>query len=145
MNIRPAILIIQDNKILTMQYRYGDTDVYNLPGGNVEFGETMSDTLAREMVEELNIEVTVNELIAIGEVFFPEKKKHTLHALFKGKIINGDPIINPAETSALAVKWLNINDLPNINLYPNITNTIVKYLNNQLDNPYIGQINQQWF
>lgn len=145
MNIRPAILIIQDNKILTMQYRYGDADVYNLPGGNVEFGETMSDTLAREMVEELNIEVTVNELITIGEVFFPENKKHTLHALFKGKIINGDPIINPAETSALAVKWLNINDLPNINLYPNITNTIVKYLNNQLENPYIGQINQQWF
>ena len=145
MNIRPAILIIENNKILTMQYRYGDADVYNLPGGNVEFGETMADTLAREMVEELNLQVEIQELVSIGEVFFLEKKKHTLHALFKGKIIAGEPIINPAETSALAIKWINISDLPNINLYPNITDTILKHLDNQLDNPYIGQINQQWF
>lgn len=145
MNIRPAILIIQDNKILTMQYRYGDADVFNLPGGNVEFGETMSDTLAREMGEELNLQVAVGEMITIGEVFFPEKKKHTLHAIFKGEIIEGEPTINPSETSALNIKWIDIQQLSNINLYPNISDSILKYLNNQLDNPYIGQINQQWF
>ena len=41
MIVRPAICIVENEKILTMRYRYGNTDVFNLPGGNLEFGTAL--------------------------------------------------------------------------------------------------------
>lgn len=145
MKIRPAILIIENEKILTMQYNYGGQDVYNLPGGNLEFGEYLADALAREMVEEMGIQVSVGELILVGEVHNLEQKKQTFHFVFAGKIIEGTPVLNPKETSAIAIKWLNINELDFVNLYPNISKKILQYLAGSLENKYIGKIEQQWF
>lgn len=144
-NIRPAILIIENQRVLTMQYNYGGEEVYNLPGGNLELGEYLSDALAREMQEELEIEVSVGEMILVGEVYFEERKKHTLHLLFEGKITAGIPTLNPKETSALAIKWLAINDLEKVNLYPNLSKQIQDYLAGKLNNKYIGKVDQQWF
>lgn len=144
-NIRPAILIIENQQVLTMQYNYGEQEVYNLPGGNLELGEHLSDALAREMQEELGIEVEVGEMILVGEVYFEDRKKHTLHLLFEGKITAGIPTLNPKETSALAIKWLAINDLETVNLYPNLSRQIHYYLAEKLSNKYIGKIDQQWF
>jgi 8-oxo-dGTP diphosphatase len=145
MKIRPAILIIENGKILTMQYNYGGQDVYNLPGGNLEFGEHLADALAREMVEEMEIKVSVGELIMVGEVHNVEQKKQTFHFIFAGKIIEGTPVLNPKETSAIAIKWLNISELTSVNLYPNISEKLTKYLAGSLENKYIGKIEQQWF
>lgn len=143
--IRPAVLIIENQKVLTMQYCYGNQDVYNFPGGNLELGEYLNEALAREMEEELGIKVEVGELILIGEVHFSEQKKQTLHLLFDGKIIEGTPILNPKETSALAIKWLPIEELLEVNLYPNVSNKIQEYLAGKLANKYIGSIAQLWF
>lgn len=145
MNVRPAILIIEDNKILTLEYQYSNQTVYNLPGGNVDFGETMSQTLHREMTEELGIKVAIGELAMVGEVHLPQKEKYTLHCLFEGKIIEGKPQINPQNTSAKAIKWLSINELADSNLYPNFKKEIPLWLNNQLEDYYIGKIEQVWF
>ena len=143
--IRPAILIIENQSILTMQYRYGEREVYNLPGGNLELGEYLNEALAREMQEELGIEVTVGELIAVGEVYVKEKNKQTLHLLFAGKVKVGTPTLNPKETSALAIRWLPIDELPKVNLYPSVAPTIQNFLEGNLSDKYIGRINQPWF
>jgi 8-oxo-dGTP diphosphatase len=144
MNVRPAILIIVNDKILTLEYQYGSQAVYNLPGGNVEFGETMSQTLQREMMEELGIKVSVGELTMVGEVHLPDKNKYTLHCLFEGTITEGNPEINLQNTSAKAIKWLYINELANIHLYPNFKKEIPLWLNDQLEDYYIGKIEQEW-
>ena len=145
MKIRPAILIIENEKILTMQYSYGGQDVFNLPGGNLEFGEHLTDALVREMAEEMKIQVSVGELIMVGEVHALEQQKQTFHFIFDGKITEGTPILNPKETSAIAVKWLNINELSSKNLYPNISEKLTQYLAKNLNNKYIGKIEQKWF
>jgi ADP-ribose pyrophosphatase YjhB (NUDIX family) len=144
-NVRPAVLIIENQQVLTMQYNYGGQEVYNLPGGNLELGEYLCEALSREMQEELGIEVAVGEMILVGEVYFEDRKKHTLHLLFEGKVKAGIPTLNHKETSALGIKWLNISDLDTVNLYPNLSKSIQDYLAGKLNNKYIGKIDQQWF
>jgi 8-oxo-dGTP diphosphatase len=145
MKVRPAILIIENNQILTMQYRYAEQDVYNLPGGNLELFETMADTLAREMVEELGLEVAVGKMILLGEIIQEAQSKSALHAVFEGKILKGSPILNPKETSAKSIVWLPIEDLLQYNMYPNVGGFIQQHLANKLQNPYVGPIEQAWF
>src|SRR5690606_33744841 len=43
---------------------------WTLPGGRAEFGEDSAQTLRREMMEELGVEVTVGRLLWVVENFF---------------------------------------------------------------------------
>ena len=143
MNIRPAIIIIENQKLLTLKYCYSNQDVFCLPGGNLEFGENMAEALKRELKEELNLDVYTNELLLVGEIHTEEKT--TLHCVFKGEIKDGKPTINPKETTAIAAEWIPLADLKNINLYPNISEEIYNmYINGQKPELYKGQITQVW-
>ncbi len=144
-SIRPALLLIENNKILTLKYIYGGTEVLNLPGGNLELGEHLEEALCREMMEELGITIELSGLVCIGDTFLEQKQKHTFHIIFEGKLVSGVPKVNPKETSALDIFWLPISELDKVNLYPNVSEPLQKYLNGLLEDKYISRIKQQWF
>jgi 8-oxo-dGTP diphosphatase len=141
MKVRPSIAIVENNQILLMKYRYGNTDVYNLPGGNVDKGETLTQTVVRELREELGIEVEVGNMILSGDVIMPEGKEDVLHCVFEGKILGGKLMLNPKETSALELVWMPLVDLDELEMYPNVG----KYLFKNLDFQYVVKINQTWW
>lgn len=140
MKIRPALLLRRADAVLTLYYRYGTADVYGLPGGNPDDGETLPETLVRELREELGVTVRVGRLLLLGEVLLPGKKA-VLHAVFEGELLEGDPLPNPAETTALGAVWLPVAQLDGLNLYPNVG----FFLKNPPAEPYLGRIAQEWF
>lgn len=145
MKVRPAACIIKNNKILLMRYEYNGHSVYNLPGGNRESGELIKETLEREMIEELGIIVKVNELILIGEVISKDQKPDTLHIIFNCDINENEPVINKNETSAIDIAWVEVEEIINLNLYPNIGSELLKRISDKSQSIYIGEINQVWY
>lgn len=145
MKVRPSVALIKGDKILLMRYRYGDADVFNLPGGNTDPGETLVQTLQRELVEELGIEIAVEELLLTGEVILSQQKTDVLHCVFRAKIIQGIPILNPIETSSLEVLWKNIDELDQLEMYPNVGSDLQTrlYTSDKLS-AYVGKILQRW-
>lgn len=61
-------IIVNDGKILLVNVR--STGKYFLPGGAVEMGETLTDALNREILEETGIEVEIKKFLMFGENFF---------------------------------------------------------------------------
>lgn len=146
MIVRPSMIILQDNKILLLKYNYNGQDVFGLPGGNPDDGETLAQTLVRELQEELNLIVEVDKLALIGEVILAEKKKSTLHCVFWGRIIGGSPETNPVHTTAAGYVWLDADELDNVSMYPNVGRYIKDLIQKgNLSDSYIGLIHQQWF
>jgi 8-oxo-dGTP diphosphatase len=145
MKVRPSIAIVENNHLLLMQYRYGSTNVYNLPGGNVDKSETLIETVVRELMEELGIEVEVDTMILSGDVIMPEGKEDVLHCVFEGKILSGIPTLNPKQTSALAVVWMPLVDLHELEMYPNVGAELQRFYLKGLGIDYMGKIGQRWF
>lgn len=143
-NVRPSIAIIENGEILCLKYVYNGTLVYNLPGGNLEFGENIKQALRREMTEELNIQVEILNLLFCGEVH--DNKKVTMHFVFEGRIEKGVPKINRLQTSAIEASWLDMNNFKNINLYPNVNEKLINWHYKLADDSvYLGEIIQKWF
>lgn len=62
-------ILIHNNKILLQKLK--NDEGYAIIGGHVSFLENSIETLKREFKEELHIDIEVNYLVAIGEVFIP--------------------------------------------------------------------------
>ena len=145
MKVRPAALIIENNHLLLLRYNYSGNDVFALPGGNPDRGETLPQTIERELSEELGIEVEVQGMLFSGEVLLSHQKDDVLHVIVGAQIIGGIPRLNPNETTALEICWKPVAVLHQLNLYPNVGQYIQDGLLGSPPHPYIGQINQPFF
>lgn len=73
-----AALVFRDGKLLITQ-RYAHSHLgglWEFPGGKREAGETFEACLARELREELGIEVEVGQLVESLDHDYPEKSVH---------------------------------------------------------------------
>jgi 8-oxo-dGTP diphosphatase len=149
MKVRPSALITRQHnnqpEVLLMHYRYGEADVLALPGGNPDRGETLTETVVRELQEELCVTVTVGDMVMAGEMLLSERADDVLHIVFTAHDVQGDPVLNPDETTALSVEWVPISSLDTLNLYPNVGEAIQQWFEAKGGLGYIGRIQQRYF
>jgi len=73
-----ALIVNTQGKILlTKSHKWFDK--YTLPGGHIEVGETMKEAVAREVKEEVGLDVEVAEMLLMQEAIFAVefwKRKH---------------------------------------------------------------------
>lgn len=91
-------------------------DVYELPGGHIDFGEDMVTGLKREIKEEFDMNISVGEPFAAFTYMNEIKGSHSIEVIFFAQFIN--PIekikINPEDHSTFG--WFGkeeVNDIIN--------------------------------
>lgn len=57
-----AIISNDKNEFLILKQKIGEHEIWDLPGGRIEFGETPQETLMREVKEEVGLDVTIQDL-----------------------------------------------------------------------------------
>lgn len=119
-------VLVRDGKALLQ--RAGED--YALIGGHVAAFETTKETLVREFKEEIHADIKVDELIGVGEVFFPWGNRpchqiglyYTVHLLDESQIpldgvFHGYDDLG-GERIDLDFCWVPLEELSHINLYP---------------------------
>lgn len=56
--------------------------VYELPGGHIDFGEDLKDGLAREIMEEFDMHVTVGDIVDVFTYVNDVKKSHSIEVIY---------------------------------------------------------------
>lgn len=99
--------------IFATQRGYGEfKGGWEFPGGKIEAGETSQEALKREIMEELDTEISVGTLIDTIEYDYPEF--HLSMDCFWCKIISGDLVLKEHE----AARWLTKNQLRDVEWLP---------------------------
>lgn len=99
--------------IFATQRGYGDLKGgWEFPGGKIEEGETPQEALKREIMEELETEITVGELIDTIEYDYPTF--HLSMDCFWAEIVSGDLVLKEHE----AAKWLTKEKLDSVDWLP---------------------------
>jgi ADP-ribose pyrophosphatase YjhB (NUDIX family) len=88
--------IFRDGKILLVRRaRSPAKGFYSLPGGRVEFGETLHAALHREVAEETALKIEIIDLAAWREVVpGTTGSGHYLIMSFAARWISGEPVLN---------------------------------------------------
>jgi 8-oxo-dGTP diphosphatase len=107
-----AAIIIYENKILCVQRGINKLDYiskkYEFPGGKMEVGETKEQTIKREILEELNLEIIVEKEFLTVQHQYPDFLL-TMHSFIC--VCNNQ---NLTLTEHIDYKWLNKENLINL-------------------------------
>lgn len=99
--------------IFATQRGYGDfKGGWEFPGGKIESGETPQEALKREIIEELDTEVSVGELIDTVEYDYPQF--HLSMDCFWCQLVRGNLVLKEHE----AARWLTKDELNNVEWLP---------------------------
>ncbi len=72
-----AAVIKKGDKVLATQRGYGEfKDGWEFPGGKIETGESPAEAIVREVKEELNAQIEVNDELGIVEYDYPNFHLH---------------------------------------------------------------------
>ena len=114
-------IIIDNGEVLTMFRRKKRDDgsykeYYVMPGGGVEDGESLEETVIRELKEEYNVDIRI-----IGYLGCEEREK-TLGHMFHCEIISGVPSLGGPELDRCSednyyeIKRVNVSELDDIDI-----------------------------
>ena len=99
--------------IFATQRGYGDfKGGWEFPGGKIESGETPQEALKREIIEELDTEVSVGELMDTVEYDYPQF--HLSMDCFWCQIVRVNLVLKEHE----AARWLTKDELNNVEWLP---------------------------
>lgn len=119
-------ILVHNNQILLQKPKNDD---YAIIGGHVEALETTKETLIREFSEELHAQIEIDELLAIGEIFFPWESRpcHQICLYYKVHLVDtsiplegifqGYDVLGK-DRIELDFVWVPLEELNNIIVYP---------------------------
>ena len=111
--------------IFATQRGYGDLKGgWEFPGGKIEEGETPQEALKREIMEELDTEISVGDLIDTIE--YDYLTFHLSMDCFWCEIVKGDLVLKEHE----AAKWLSKDELDSVEWLPADVTLIDQIRNN---------------
>ena len=114
-----AIIFDKDDVILIFRRRIKDNKVneyYAIPGGTQEIGETKEQTVIREIKEELNLDIKLNEYLGTF------KSPNAIDYIYSADIISGTLVLGGEEkehnnkNNYYEIRKININDIDKYNL-----------------------------
>jgi 8-oxo-dGTP pyrophosphatase MutT (NUDIX family) len=128
-----AAVIIQRDHLLLVEFDDETGLHYNLPGGGVEFGESLHDALQREVREETSAEIaSIERLLMIWEYIGSKQgyrygDSHKVALVFACTLQENSLPTLPAnpDPHQTGVRWVALQALPTIALIPDLADQLL--------------------
>ncbi|MGH2639149.1 MAG: NUDIX domain-containing protein [Rhabdochlamydiaceae bacterium] len=133
-----TIAMNQERKILLQQR--SDTNVWALPGGAMEIGETIGQTAIRETKEETGLDVELDSIVGIYTnphhvvAFSNGEVRQQFSVCFACHIIGGSLQVSD---ESVAVGFFSPQEIEQLEMHPSIRLRIQHFLEHQ-ERPFIG-------
>lgn len=139
--IRVAVALVEEGRLLLVRHQKARRSYWLLPGGGVEFGETLAETAVREVEEETGLKVEIHRLLLVSETLAPDSSRHLVHIVFTARRAGGQLRVGEEERVAEA-KFVPAAEIGSLDLHPPIHAALVNFLQEGRDAPpgYLGSL-----
>ena len=123
-DLRTVAVLVKDGKLLVQRDRDGSE--YALPGGHVKIGETLEDSLIREIREEMGVAIFCKRLLWSEECFWEWKGRqaHNIAFYYEVELREGYGIpdngefVSQKDNCDVLIGWMPVEKLQDIVIYP---------------------------
>lgn len=119
--VRIAVVIPRGNEILLVRHVKKGRTYWLVPGGGLDFGETIDDCARREVKEETNLDIKLLKLLFISESVSVEHERHLMNLTFLGQASNSyDDIKVLLDDRVQEARFVPVEKIDKIELHPPI-------------------------
>jgi 8-oxo-dGTP pyrophosphatase MutT (NUDIX family) len=137
--VRVAGILIRGNRLLLIAHKKNDDIYWLLPGGGVDYGESLHEALTREFMEELNISVDIKDVSLISDSIDPSGDRHVVNICFLCTYKTGDFILGE-EGRLYDFRFFDRDELADLEIFPPINNDLIDIINGKVKDRYIGKL-----
>lgn len=129
--IRVAALIVLKGRVVVVRHRKGERSYHLLPGGGVDFGESLAAALVREVAEETGLTIAVRRPLLLSDTIAPDATRHVVNIVFDATIVSGSITDRSADPRVEAVELVSPESLGALDLRPPIAEAITRALSSR--------------
>lgn len=119
--VRVCLAALEKQRLLLVPHYNTDAGSiqWNIPGGRLEFGESVGEAALREFAEETGLTAEIIDLLDVSEVILPERPYHSVSIAFLGKVVGGTlrEEIHPVYGSKMP-QWFSLEELGDTPYHP---------------------------
>jgi ADP-ribose pyrophosphatase YjhB (NUDIX family) len=133
-----AVVTDEQARILLVKRR--ENDLWALPGGGMDLGESIVETAVREVKEETGLDVEVTGLIGVYTnprhvmAYTDGEVRQQFSLCFTTRLIGGQLQVDSESTD---IAWTSPQDIESVNMHPSMRLRIQHYLERRRT-PYLG-------
>lgn len=119
--VRTCLVVINDSRLLLVPHYQTDVGAvqWNIPGGKVEFGESLEAAALREFQEETGLTAALIGLFETSEVILPARPYHSITIAFSGRLLGGELRPEPAHGYGEKIpRWFSANEVVKVAYHP---------------------------
>lgn len=137
--VRACGYLVRDEQLLLVAHEKNGEIYWLLPGGGVEFGESLKVALLREFHEELNIDVDVGSLVLVCDSIDPSGGRHILNVCFRCEWRSGELHLG-RDRRLHDFRFVSFDELTAMRLYPPLNEDLRTLMRQNLPDVYVGNI-----
>ncbi len=139
--VRVGAILRQDDTILLVQHEKDGHAYWLLPGGGVDFGETLTAALRREVCEETGFATIIGDIALVHDSIPPDKHRHIVNICFWGEI-RGGTLSKGDDPRVKEARFVPIEALPDLQIIPDMRESLIRLLTTPetLGRVYLGNL-----
>lgn len=115
--VRVAGIVLKGGEILLVRHEKEGRSYWLLPGGGVDYGETVGEALVRELREETGLEVQPNGVVWLSDSIPPDRHRHIIHLWMLAEVVGGTLHCVP-DGRVVGAEFVPVERLRDLELYP---------------------------
>lgn len=128
-----------EGKVVLVRHRAGSATYHLLPGGGVDYRETVEEALTREIAEETGLKATIGHPVFISDTIDPEGTRHVVNLTFFANVTGGTIAESPQDPRVEAVDLVEPAELLDLDLRPPIAQDLLRAIAHpDLQAEYLG-------
>ncbi len=123
--LRVAPVIVRDDAILLVRHLKQGRTYWLLPGGGVEYGESLAEALVREVKEETNLDILIGHLILVNDSIPPDRHRHVVNLYFTAEVTGGELAMG-RDYNLAELRYVPLDELLDLEFYPDVRHELLQ-------------------
>ena len=139
--VRVAAFMMHQGRLVIVRHRKDGRAYHLLPGGGLEWGESLEEALVREVAEETGLECELGRVLTVNDTIAPDGSRHLVNITFAAEVVGGGLTDAPDDPRVEAVELIDPDDLLGLDLRPPIAARLLAAADGDVPTPtYLGTV-----